>query len=470
MKRSLVRGTYVAAAGVVVLTLQCIAEPAASFTALTPRPKFVHWGDDSVPLSGASLMLESAVRKDLSAVADRVEEVLEGRGAGERVMIHAILMDEEECSWREKVCRALARKEGYWIHITQDTVRVVAGDRAGLVHGLTRLEQLVVESESRRIATGEILDWPDLAARVVHFPLSASPSFNQWMVQRARLGLFNTIVVHVTGSVQFPSLGRGTTRRALPMDHLAAFVKDARANGLEVVPEVKLLTAQHALFGRVRPDLLFNRFTYDPRLPETYDVVFGILQDLIDAARPRAIHIGHDELAGSPAYRNPAFRLRPGEEMLPPELFLHDVETIHGWLADRGIETWMWGDVLLDPDEFPQMRAGRLHGTSEHASLRERLPEGIVICDWHYEPERDYPSARAFARAGHDVIGASWKTPSAIREFASFVASMGGRGRGMMATTFTLARDQDTVAIEDVLNVSSEAFWNAGGRENDTPE
>lgn len=467
MKRLLVRGACLGVAAMATSALQCVAQTPSS-PDLVPRPKVVRWSEGRVSLAGGALLLEPDVRDDLHAVVDRVERVLGDRSAG-GVAIRAEVVGDG-CAWGSEICRALAREEAYWIRFSDDTVRVVAGGRAGLGHALTRLQQLAVWREDGAVPGGEILDWPDLAVRAVHFPLRPDETFNHWMVQRAREGLFNTIVVHLTGSVQYPSMGRGTSRQSLPMDRFEAFVREARANGLDVVPEVKLLTHQQALFGRLRPDLLFNRFTYDPRLPETYDVVFGILQDLIDAARPRAIHIGHDELAGSPAYRNPAFRLRRGEEMLPPELFLHDVETIHGWLADRGIETWMWGDVLLDPEEFPQMRAGRLHGTAGHASLRERLPEGIVICDWHYEPERDYPSARAFARAGHDVIGASWKTPSATRDFASFVASMGGRGRGMMATTWTLAREEDTVAIEDVLNVSSEAFWNAGGREHETPE
>jgi len=34
--------------------------------------------------------------------------------------------------------------------------------------------------------------------------------------------------------------------------------------------------------------------------------------------------------------------LNEGEKMLPADLFLQDVLKLHGYLKQRGIETWMW--------------------------------------------------------------------------------------------------------------------------------
>jgi hexosaminidase len=84
----------------------------------------------------------------------------------------------------------------------------------------------------------------------------------------------------------------------------------------------------------------YNASTYDPRKEETYAIILPIIDEVITLIRPRAIHIGHDEAAGHSLESGEKW-LRPGETMLPKELFLMDVLRHHNYLVERGVETWM---------------------------------------------------------------------------------------------------------------------------------
>jgi hypothetical protein len=189
-----------------------------------------------------------------------------------------------------------------------------------------------------------------------------------------------------------------------------------------------------------------------------YAIVLPILDEVIDLIHPKAVHIGHDEVAGRFPVKKATKRLNAGDTMLPPELFLEDVKRLHAHLQKRGVETWMWGDMLLAPEEFPSMLAKELHGTHGYAALREKIPQDVVICDWHYfDSQPDFPSALAFMQRGHRVLGSTWTSEITTRNFSRYLARLGGEG--MIATLWQEARRSDRSFIERIIQTSGEAFW-----------
>jgi hypothetical protein len=227
------------------------------------------------------------------------------------------------------------------------------------------------------------------------------------------------------------------------------------------VPEIRTLT-HLKWFLEHYPSIRYNTSTYDPRKEETYAIILPIIDEVITLIRPNAVHIGHDEAAGHSLESGKKW-LRAGETMLPKELFLMDVLRLHNHLAERGVETWMWGDMLLSPAEFPGMLASHLHGTDGYASIRTNIPRDIVIVDWHYaDKQAAFPSALTLLKEGHKVIGATWRREETIRNFSKYLLSIThGTTGGMMATTWKLLHDSEWSAIEKVLAVSAENFWNA---------
>ena len=145
--------------------------------------------------------------------------------------------------------------------------------------------------------------------------------------------------------------------------------------------------------------------------------------------------------------------------MLPADLFLHDVELIHAFLEKKNIETWMWGDMLLSPDEFPGYSSTYFHGTGSGygKALRQKIPRAIVICDWHYSGDQaQFPSLAAFQEDGFRVVGAVWEDENTAQNYSRQAAE--ASALGMMATTWFYVPQQRWDQVEQILRASAAAF------------
>ncbi|MBI5971498.1 MAG: family 20 glycosylhydrolase [Deltaproteobacteria bacterium] len=346
---------------------------------------------------------------------------------------------------------ALTRRGGYVIEVAGSVITVAGADEIGVLYGLATMEGLITK-EGGAFRQGAIIDWPDHKARALHLVVRHTNKEDiKTLINKARLGRFNILIMDVSDGVRFKANAETALKGAWSAEDFMEVVSFAVENGLDVVPEVKLLTHQYWFLKNSRPELMYNKFTYDPRKEETYRFVTAMLDEIIELIRPRAVHIGHDEAAAP-----------KGERMLPPELFLKDVERLHGYLKKKGVETWMWGDMLAAPYEFPGMNFRYLHGVEGYAQIRGKIPKDVVICDWRYsEPGLEFPSAAAFAKDGHGVLGATWTAVPTTRNFSRYMAGMPG-AEGMIATTWFHVQKKEWDTVDRIMKTSSDAFWNAG--------
>lgn len=295
--------------------------------------------------------------------------------------------------------------------------------------------------------------------RVFHFVLrGVDLAQSHWMVSEARAAGFNAVQVVITDGVRLDNAPWASRHDAWSKEEFVAWVDKTRASGIEVIPELKLLSHQEKFFQGREKSLMYNRSTYDPHKDETYQRVYAVIDEIIASIRPKAIHIGHDEVAGHNAGSEKKW-LAAGESMLPADLFLADVLRVHAYLKERGVAVWMWGDMLIAPDEFPGMLPKHLHGTKPGygAALRARIPRDIVICDWHYNDEqRDFPSLLKMQQEGFRVIGATFKNKSTINNFSSYAAEH--RAYGMMATTWFYVQRKRWDTVSSIIRDSGMAF------------
>ncbi|MDR2585890.1 MAG: family 20 glycosylhydrolase [Prevotellaceae bacterium] len=142
--------------------------------------------------------------------------------------------------------------------------------------------------------------------------------------------------------------------------------------------------------------------SYCPRHPQVHEVVFDIIDELLDAFEADWFHAGMDEV----------FYI--GEEQCPrckgvdkAELFAEEVRNIHTHLKNRNSRMMIWGDRLID---------GRMTGTgmwegsmnSTHRAI-DMIPKDVFICDWHYDQADLTPVL--FAAKGFDVAICPWRKP-----------------------------------------------------------
>jgi hypothetical protein len=144
-----------------------------------------------------------------------------------------------------------------------------------------------------------------------------------------------------------------------------------------------------------------------PLHPGVNPIVFSLMDELIDDFEADGLHVGMDEVFLIGSDYCPRCK---GKD--PAELFAKAVNDLHGHIVKaRGKEMYMWGDRLI---EGPAMPYG-VWESSYNGTWRaiDRIPKDIIICDWHYEPMKAYPSVKAFLDKGFRVLPTSFRNARA---------------------------------------------------------
>jgi hypothetical protein len=281
--------------------------------------------------------------------------------------------------------------EGYLLRV-EGTGALVAGcDARGALYGVSSLVQLVHRwgTHSLAVRRAEVRDWPALPLRWVHvfLPAQEQLAFARRYLRDFLLRYkFNGLVLELGGGMRLethpeissgwrrtvrewyahgetmPKIGEGiplgTANRFAASLHvgvgggaylepddvrrLAAWADDF---GLEIVPEIQSLTHSYYIAAAHRevaedPDMEWPD-SYCPSNEASYRILFDVMDEYLGVLKPRRVHIGHDE------WRAGAFCPRcRGKD--PGRLYAEDVLRIQRHLQEKGIETWMWGDHLVD--------------------------------------------------------------------------------------------------------------------------
>ena len=168
--------------------------------------------------------------------------------------------------------------------------------------------------------------------------------------------------------------------------------------GIDVIPEVPclshcdyMLTRHPELAERAEDDL---PDTYCPSNPGSYELLWDILDEVIEVFEPTTVQIGHDEF-----YSFCICDKCKGKD--PARLYADDIIKIYNYLKDRGIKTEMWGDKLLNAITDDGRHFGGSFRVIEHADkFLERIPEtyasidmipnDIIIDHWYWSMSVDW--------------------------------------------------------------------------------
>lgn len=235
----------------------------------------------------------------------------------------------------------------------------------------------------------------------------------------------NTLVLRVDYDYEYESHPELRNADALSREDVRKIVRVCREGGIRIIPQINLLG--HQSWAEELENLLkvYPQFdetphvkmpekyewpnadglyckSYCPLHPDVHEVVFALVDEIVDVFEADAFHAGMDEVFYIGDDRCPRCGGRD-----KAELFAGEVTRIRNHLAARGKELWIWGDRLLD---------GRTTGLGMwEASMNQThraidlIPKDVVINDWHYT--RAVPTAPIFAAKGLRVVTCPFRMP-----------------------------------------------------------
>jgi glycosyl hydrolase family 20 len=186
---------------------------------------------------------------------------------------------------------------------------------------------------------------------------------------------------------------------------------------------------------------------WDPLNPEVWSVVFKLMDEIIDAFRADAMHVGMDEVFLLGSEQSPSTK---GQD--PAVLFAKAVNELHGHLVGkRHVEMLMWSDRLVDGQKYDmgEWEASK-NGT---AAAIDMIPKDIIMCPWHYEVRESYPSIPMFIAKGFRVLPAGWKNVEATKALVEYGRTQAdAKMLGHMFTTWGVKKDELLEFLETQLN------------------
>jgi hypothetical protein len=261
----------------------------------------------------------------------------------------------------------------------------------------------------------------------------------------------NLLVLEFNYRVQFDRRPEVTDPDALSLAQVRQLAESCRKANVRLIPMINLLGHQSwakTTFGLLRAHPEFDETpgkypgnqgiycrSYCPLHPDVHGVIFDLIDELMEATGADAFHAGMDEvfLLGE----DDCARCRGKNKA---ELLAAEIKAVHGHLAAKGKETWIWGDRLLD-GVTTGIGKWEASENATPAAIR-MIPRDVVICDWHYE--RAHPTGSHFALSGFRVVSSPWRRVSvalsqleqirAVRAHSS--PAVAARMLGMLQTTW----------------------------------
>ncbi len=335
---------------------------------------------------------------------------------------------------------------------------------------------------------GKAQSEPEVRGFLVAAPRSETlPRFITFIQEELAEREINTLLLRVDYNFEFSSHPELTSDNALSLSDAKKLVAVCKAHAIQIIPQINLLGHQ-SWATRVNKLLeVYPQFdetphvkmpkeykwpnkdglyckSYCPLHPEVHDIVFALVDEIMEAFEATAFHAGMDEVfyIGDPQCPRCSGKDRS-------VLFAGEVEKIRNHLAQNGQQLWIWGDRLLD---------GKTTGLGEwEASTNDThraidlISKEVVICDWHYE--RAEPTAAYFALKGFDVLTSTWNNPKVasaqtedlIRFKQNANPELASRYRGVIQTIWSSAesfldqlyelesKDSDSQSQVDSFNI-----------------
>ena len=264
-------------------------------------------------------------------------------------------------------------EQAYKISLARDTVSIIANTPTGLFYGVQTFVQLLKpEGGNLWLPEGEIVDWPDLELRIIYWDDAHHLDHVDVLKSAFRQAAFfkiNGFAIKLEGHFQYKSAAPVVEPYALTRAELQELTNEALKYHIQLIPYLDgpahdAFILKHPEYAPLR-EYPESNYEFCATNPETYNLLFGMFQDLLDANQGgKYFVLSTDE----PYYVGLAKNVQCNEADRARQLgsvgklLAEFVTKTARYLHDRGRTVIFWGEYPLVPGDIASLPSYLVNG------------------------------------------------------------------------------------------------------------
>ncbi len=245
--------------------------------------------------------------------------------------------------------------QAYRIRITPERVEITGNSQAGLFYGVQSLLQLMRRDPNGHLILprGEIIDWPDLQLRVMHWDTKHHQNRMETMkryIDQAAFFKANAISFEMEDKYEYPRHPVIGAPGAYTRAEMAELTRYALERYIQIIPNVQApahmtFVLKHPEFAHLRSDS--SNYQACMCDEEAIRLILDMYQDMIDATPGvEYFHVSTDEVYYA-GICDKCQKKRPYNEINRSLFWVEYVNRVHAWMTERGRKVLCWVEYPL---------------------------------------------------------------------------------------------------------------------------
>lgn len=353
-----------------------------------------------------------------SRYAGRVITSLPSAGEEKEIELKVGVPEEIIQTIGSKYCE---NEEGYAL-VIGEKISIYGQTRAALKYGVATLQQLIEAGAVREMV---LFDYPDKKVRGYRVYMPGETSFAEFqkVLDMMVYYKYNSIIIEVGGAMEYkkhpeinakwvefceevhrgpyeydriqhkthPQWAKNSIHADngdggfITQEQVKEVISWCKERELEVIPEVPCLSHSDYIV-MAHPDLRERKEdtypdTYCPSNPKSYEILFDIMDEVIEVFEPKIINIGHDEIYT-------LAKCDKCKDKSPVDLYVGDIIKVSNYLKERNIRTLMWCEKMFGNwQKYGSPCGGAANPKLDIPALYEckgKIPKDILLLHWYW--------------------------------------------------------------------------------------